>query len=373
MKKALSNMLIAACLTVPCLTHAVEPTFWLKNKDAKMPVVIRGNIQSSSMIVFLHGGPGGTALKKIGTRAFNALEQDFAVVYWNQRGADKSKGGNTKKHLNLHQFVEDLDMLIDHIETMYPGMNLFLMGHCWGGALATAYLADEHRQNKITGWIMIGGAYNNPKGDSLSMEWVKAHARTMIERGEQVRYWRSSIRWYDRNPGFSSAQLRHYNFVRKANGYQLVKGDSLGIYPCYTNKDILKKPDQFVGYNLNYYRTLKRFVISDIDLSHQLSLIKIPFLVFWGSEDGLIPVELGREAYEKAGASPEHKLLIVYEEVAHTIYYEHPTGFSKGVAGFICRYNSVGKPGMREIVLAFDKSGLDKPQVNSQICIFLSL
>jgi len=30
-----------------------------------MPVVVRGNLESGILILFLHGGPGGTSLKKL--------------------------------------------------------------------------------------------------------------------------------------------------------------------------------------------------------------------------------------------------------------------------------------------------------------------
>jgi proline iminopeptidase len=315
---------------------AQQATFWLKNNNAKMPVAVRGNVQSNMLIVFLHGGPGGTALKKIGTRAFNKLEEDFGVVYWDQRGADKANGGIKKHYMNTYQFVEDLDKLIDQIQILYPSSSLFLMGHCWGGALATAYLADEQRQKKIAGWIMVGGAYNNPRGDSLSMVWVKAHAQKMIAEGKDSPYWKKAMKWYAKNPFFSSAQLRHYTFVRKAHGYQLVKGDSLGPFPCYTQKDMLKAPNRYIGYYLNYYRTLLRFIISDIDLSGDLYKIKIPTLILWGLEDGLVPVTLGQESFDLMGA--EDKFLILYEGVAHTVYYEHPVPFARDVGRFIMRF-----------------------------------
>ena len=343
MKTAFMSMLLSACLVTSCV--AVEPTFWLKNKKARMPVVVRGQIESGIMIIFLHGGPGGTALKKIGTRAFNMLEQDVSVVYWDQRGADKSRGGVQRVFLNIDQFVEDLDLLVDHIQLLYPGTHLFLMGHCWGGALATAYLADDQRQQKISAWMMVGGAYNNPKGDSLSSVWVSAHARQMINKGIDARYWMKALKWYQRNPSFSSAALKHYNFVRKANGYQVVKGDSLGQFPCYTMKDVLRKPAQFAAYYLNYFRSLNRFIISDIDLSSQLKEITIPVVIFWGEKDGLIPVRLGLDAFDLAGAPQDHKHLVLYEHVAHTIYYENPTRFALDVRAFLKQYS---RPQKRE-------------------------
>ena len=85
-----TRIILIGILTITFYTQSlsvIKPTFCLKNKEASMPVVIRGKVNSDVLILFLHGGPGGTAMKKIGTRAFNGLEEEFGVVYWDQRGA----------------------------------------------------------------------------------------------------------------------------------------------------------------------------------------------------------------------------------------------------------------------------------------------
>jgi len=60
--------------------------FYLVNKNAQMPVSVRGNTSSGIFVVFLHGGPGGTALQKIGLPACppsltwkNLMQQSFGT------------------------------------------------------------------------------------------------------------------------------------------------------------------------------------------------------------------------------------------------------------------------------------------------------
>ncbi len=313
----------------------IKPTFYVINDEASMPVVVRGKLSSDVLIVFLHGGPGGTALKKIGTRAFNLLEQDFGVAYWDQRGADASQGGTQKKWMNLNQFVEDLDILINQLQFLYPNTSIFLMGHCWGGALATAYLGDKERQTKVAGWINVAGAYNNPLGDSLSVKWVKKYAEQMINKNEDAKYWQGALRWYKKNPTFTSAQLKHYTYVSKSHGYQRIEGDSLGQFPCYTKRDLLLHPFQYAGYYLNYYHTLNNFIISDIDLTQKMRNISLPSLIIWGEMDGLIPVEMAFKAYDALATCPEDKELCIMPNTAHTVFYEQPIQFVGVVKSFI--------------------------------------
>lgn len=52
-------------------------------------VYLRGRDRSAPILVHVHGGPGMTSVPFL--RTFNAeLENDFLVVYWDQRGTLKS-------------------------------------------------------------------------------------------------------------------------------------------------------------------------------------------------------------------------------------------------------------------------------------------
>lgn len=57
--------------------------------DAEQWISIRGVDDSNPVLLYLHGGPGGSALPAL--RHYNhELEQYFTVVNWDQRGAGKS-------------------------------------------------------------------------------------------------------------------------------------------------------------------------------------------------------------------------------------------------------------------------------------------
>ncbi|HSR34632.1 MAG TPA: hypothetical protein VLY63_29020, partial [Anaerolineae bacterium] len=81
-----------------------EDYFWVERNNARMPVWVRGNTASSTFIVFNHGGPGSTGTAesifevnpgngKLGHASpVQALESDYAVVYWDQRHSGMSRG-----------------------------------------------------------------------------------------------------------------------------------------------------------------------------------------------------------------------------------------------------------------------------------------
>ena len=55
-----------------------------------MPVLVEGNVDSGVIVLWVHGGPGGTAIGFQNDEFCSAqLEPKYAVAYWDQRAAHK--------------------------------------------------------------------------------------------------------------------------------------------------------------------------------------------------------------------------------------------------------------------------------------------
>jgi pimeloyl-ACP methyl ester carboxylesterase len=336
-KIAILLLLVLAC----CHDEFDEGEFFfLKNKKAVMPVAVRGNIKSGVFILFLHGGPGGTSLQKIGLPAFDALERSYATVFWDQRGSGSSQGNSATNLLTLDQFVEDLDQLIAVLNYRYHHPVIFLMGHSWGGCLGTAYLTDAERQSKIKGWIEVDGAHNNPKGDSLSLEFVTAYAKGQIAQGVDVAFWKYALDWYSRNPNFTSDQLEHYAFLEKAHGYihdPTVKRKPAN-YPGYTLSFVFNSPADLTQALTNYNHVIRNFIVSDIDLTAEMKHITLPSLIVWGQFDGVIPYPLAQQAFDALGTPLNDKRIYTLTNSGHDGFYEEPESFVNAVTDFVERY-----------------------------------
>jgi proline iminopeptidase len=91
-------------------------------------------------IVFLAGGPGNDALylRRLGEPCGAVdLAATHPLYFWDQRGAGRSRRHDDPL-LRLAVFEEDLDALVDHVDP--AGDGVILVGHSWGGMLATSYL-----------------------------------------------------------------------------------------------------------------------------------------------------------------------------------------------------------------------------------------
>jgi len=311
--------------------------FYLVNKQAKMPIVVRGNKSSNVFILFIHGGPGGTSIQKIGLPAFSDLERDYAMVYWDQRASGSSQGNSSDDLLTLGQFVEDLDKVVALLKSRYNDPEIFLMGHSWGGCLGTAYLADPSRQSKIKGWIEVDGAHNNPDGDEESLRWITTYAENQISSGSDVDFWKYALDWYEENPNFTSDQMEHYSFLEKAHGYiydpTLTRDPK--TFPEYSFSYLFDSPADVLAALTNYRHVIAKFIISDIDLTGQMKNITLPSLIVWGKQDGVIPYPLAQSALDALGSTD--KSILTLDNSGHFGYYEQPDVFTNGVRKFIER------------------------------------
>ncbi len=311
--------------------------FFLVNKEASMPVSVRGNTASGIFILFLHGGPGGTALQKIGLPAFNNLETSYATVFWDQRSSGSSQGNSPTSLLTLDQFVEDLDKLIDLIRYKYNNPRIFLMGHSWGGCLGTAYLSNASGQAKIKGWIEVDGAHNNPMADNQSLYWMTSYAQSAVAQNIDVDFWSYVLNWYTRNPNFTSDQLEHYAFLEKAHGYihdPSLKRDPV-TFPEFSFDYMFNSPADVPMALTNYNHVIKNFIISDIDLTAQMQNITLPSLILWGKFDGVIPYAMANQAFNALGTDPGKKSIMELPNSAHVGFYEEPDLFVSAVRAFI--------------------------------------
>ena len=78
--------LLTLLASTACSPYQTEGEFmFLRQDDAELPIWVRGNLDSGTIVIWLSPGPGDPieALRGAGT---DLLEQHVGVVYWDQRG-----------------------------------------------------------------------------------------------------------------------------------------------------------------------------------------------------------------------------------------------------------------------------------------------
>ncbi len=116
------------------------------------------------VVIVVHGGPGGdlTYLKSL-----QALSDDYRVVHFDQRGTGLSPRENTAQH-SIDLFLQDLDGIVDAFR---GNGKVRLIGHSWGGMLATAYIGRYGE--KVSHAVIMEPGILNPESAKVFFKSLK--------------------------------------------------------------------------------------------------------------------------------------------------------------------------------------------------------
>jgi pimeloyl-ACP methyl ester carboxylesterase len=308
--------------------------FYLENKGAVMPLWVRGNTSSKTFIVFLHTGPGNTSMTYAVSSAHKKLQDEYAIVYYDQRASGIAQGNPKPETLTIEQFVEDLDKIVDLINHKYDNPSIFLLGRSWGGCLSAVYLLNDKRQNKISGWIEENGAHNIKMGLQLASEWVKEKAQEKIDNDDNANHWQKEIDWYNTQPVFDSDNfVRHQNNVNDLDGFYYDSKNDPGNFFGFASPVPV-----FYSLTTLYLLNNNKFDMKNIDYSPEMYKITIPAMVLWGRHDGSLPVALAQNAYDSIGTTPSDKSLYIFESSAHCPSLEEPELWLNRMKEFVEKY-----------------------------------
>jgi pimeloyl-ACP methyl ester carboxylesterase len=106
-------------------------------------IQIKGVDSSLPVLLFLHGGPGNSAMG-YADKFTGELQRHFVVVMWDQRESGKTSTLNTSPlPLTLSLVVTDVIDMINYLRQRFAQDKIYLMGHSWGGFLAL-YTASRY-------------------------------------------------------------------------------------------------------------------------------------------------------------------------------------------------------------------------------------
>ncbi|MDX1943420.1 MAG: alpha/beta hydrolase [Saprospiraceae bacterium] len=297
----------------------------LRHKGADMPIWVRGNLQSRKILLYLHGGPGECSLCL--REFFEPIEQEIAVVYWDQRMAGSASGNADPATLNYSQFAEDLEMVVKLLKQQYPNTEIYLFGHSFGVEMAWQFLTTGENQSLVKAFIALDGTYSTYDWLVQVREWVIREARLKSDTEAE------------------EFMLAHP--VTRENMRQINWGDwysrmfRVGANPVWPTDD--------KGYNFNIWFKMPHSKFSQIantsqydhyyaeeifnfDRSELLKNVRIPVALFWGAKDGIIPIEI---AYKTRDLLTAPVTFVSFENSWHSAFHTENEKFSKEILSFV--------------------------------------
>lgn len=304
---------------------------------ADMPVWIRGNVDSGKFIITLHGGPGYTGHAFVFSDGFRMLEEDYAIVYWDQRASGLSQGNPSQSTFTVEEFVADTDGVISVIQRKYGVDRFVLYGHSWGGNLALAYMVLGAQVDEVAAFIAHAGSHNEFFSIQESRTWILDRIDRYIADGDRVGFWEEARRWYEARPTFPPSQPEHYLYLNESDAYYFDPeteaewpGTTLAFRSPFTVGWLTDPADRG--------DILAQRLLDDFDYTDEMATITSPALILSGAEDGTVPPSVAELTHSLLGTPIEDRRLLIVDEVAHTLHEEKPEVFYDAVSDIVETY-----------------------------------
>ncbi|WP_158814738.1 alpha/beta fold hydrolase [Methylocapsa sp. S129] len=104
--------------------------------DISQWIQIRGEDRNNPVLLFVHGGPGGSTIPI--SSGWRPWEKYFTVVQWDQRGTGRTYGATgtaVAPTMTIERMTQDGIELAEYLRTYLHKDKIILVGHSWGSFL----------------------------------------------------------------------------------------------------------------------------------------------------------------------------------------------------------------------------------------------
>jgi len=308
------------------LAGSIAEIVYLRLGGLDQWVMIRGRSLTNPILILLHGGPGFPEMRLF--RTFNApLEHHYTVVYWEQRGTDKSYNRNIPpSSMTVEQFLADLDELIDIVCGHFKKDKIVLYGHSWGSALGVLYASRF--PHKVAAYVGTGQIGDWLASERSSYEFVLAEA----ERRNHHRALKE-LRAIGNPPHTFDKMMIQRKWLMGFTG--IVRGMSMWRFSRILiggpESSIIDLPNILSG--CLWSPKLMWADISSLDLTQTVPALQMPVFFFIGRHDHVVAAETSVAYFEMLSAPS--KQFVWFEESAHEPAVEEADKFNAAMIDLV--------------------------------------
>lgn len=258
-------------------------------------------------LLLLHGGPGG---RSCGFSVLSELGRDRRVIRYDQLGSGQSDRPDDLSLWTTQRFVQEL-----HVVRAALGLGeVHLLGHSWGGTLATEYLLTKGQQG-VKSVILSSPLISTPR-------WLADTSRLRLTLPEPVQSALNrceAVETADDPACVAANDVFEEHFVRGATSLPAVAEceGMTGGDPVYRH---MWGAGEFTATG----------TLRDYDRSDRLGELTLPVLFLAGRHDEAAPETIADFQRRVTGAR-----LTIFENSAHSTYRTETAEYVKIVRRFL--------------------------------------
>ena len=295
-------------------------------------IQIRGADKKAPLMLFLHGGPGGSMAGLCHVMQ-PEWEHHFTVVNWDQRNAcktylaNKSNAAAISQSGTLEDYMADIDAVIAYLHTVYDFEKIILMGFSWGSLIGAEY-AKRHGET-VSHYIGVGQFIHYIDGLHYSCEWLRKVVKDAPADVEKINAFENSI---PNPPQMTPA------FMKSLQGFSMLGAKYIAkdgrAFPI---KSLLTSPFLRFGEKMAMVHGDPKLFSGTYQtmLSHDFRNnlhFDMPVLFVSGDEDFVCPNELLAQHFGQITA-PQKKNVVI-SKATHTCFYDQPAAFLDTIIDF---------------------------------------
>lgn len=297
--KALLFLLVLIPASNAFTQTAVDSTGIVSIGGIRQYISVKGVDNSKPLLLFLHGGPGGSVMH-YSQKFTTQLEEHFVVVQWDQRETGKTLELNTSPvPLTVQLFENDCHDLITLLLLQFNQQKLYLVGHSWGSALG--FCIARKYPELLHAFVPVGAMVNQIESERIILD-------LMMEKA-----------------------------IRDNNKHQIAELKSIKI-PFETGEDLYRHRKWLFNYVGSKTKLSQTYVVQwasrwlalyneacTFNLPESLPEVNCPVYFFAGRKDYQTNSWLAEKYYQKMIAPK--KGFFWFERSAHAIPTTEPTHF----------------------------------------------
>jgi pimeloyl-ACP methyl ester carboxylesterase len=306
------------------LTGSLSEKIWVDINGMKQGMFIKSRDVNNPLLLFVHGGPGMPEYWL--TRWYpTGLENDFTVVWWEQRGAGLSFSPDIPAEtMTAEQFVSDTIAVTEYLRQRFGKDKIYLMAHSWGSYIGIQ--AAAQRPDLYQAYIGVGQISHQIQSEQLAYQYALDFYENTGDEGMLKKLKAAP-------PTLTVPLPPAYEALRDAYMHGAGIGTTREMKSVLTG--IFLPSWQFREYTLGekinlwrgkFYSRSREFSLWDkmqaTDLAQKVAELEIPAYFLQGKYDYTCAYPLAKDYFGKLQAPL--KGFYTFEQSAHSPMFEEP-------------------------------------------------